>query len=89
MSELDITKLQQDFVKLKDEKEKLENDLNNYKKLYEEKETEVKKLTKVNHELFLRVTEKVPEKEKEKEKEQEQPLINSQTIISKLIKNKK
>lgn len=87
MSELDVTKLQQDFVKLKDEKEKLENDLNNYKKLYEEKETEVKKLTKVNHELFLRVTEKVPEKEKKEEKEQS--LVNSQTIISKLIKNKK
>ena len=87
MTELDVTKLQEDFVKLKDEKEKLEIELNNYKKLCEEKETEVKKLTKVNHELFLRVTEKAPEKDKEKEPEQ--PMVNAQTIISKLIKNKK
>ena len=87
MAELDVTKLQEDYINLKDEKEKLEIELNNYKKLYEEKETEVKKLTKVNHELFLRVTEKAPEHEKEKEKEQ--PLVNAQTIISKLIKNKK
>lgn len=86
MAELDVTKLQEDFVKLKDEKEKLEIELNNYKKLYEEKDTEVKKLTKVNHELFLRVTEKVPEKEKEKETEQ--PLVNSETIINKLIKKR-
>lgn len=87
MSDLDVTKLQQDFVKLKDENEKLENELNNYKKLYEEKDTEVKKLTKVNHELFLRVTEKAPKKEEEDEKEK--PLVNAQTIISRLIKNKK
>ena len=86
MAELDVTKLQEDYINLKDEKEKLEIELNNYKKLYEEKDTEVKKLTKVNHELFLRVTEKVPEKEKEKETEQ--PLVNSQTIIDKLMKKR-